>query len=189
MRIEKFAEPGEIDATELGSAIYFDLAEGADPAELIRFLNERVELPLEDCQQLVGQRNAMLEEQMHVVADALVEQRERPAELIGRLAAQGWPDALAEAFVGRVQRDLEQLAQTSAGREQLMAKARRGMWIGLAWFAGGAFATWFTGYSAEHGNGSYQLLAFGPILFGLALFGTSAVRWCRYRFSGSQTRA
>lgn len=185
MRIEKFAEPGDIDPAELASAIYFDLVEGAAPETLVRFLNERVELPLEESQSLVGQQNARLEERMHATADVLLEQRERPADVISGLIAQGWQRPLAESFVARIQADLEQLARTSAGRDQLLAKSRRGMWIGLAWFAGGALATWFTGYSAEHGNGSYQLLAWGPIAYGIALFGTSAFRWCRYRLSGS----
>ena len=61
------------------------------------------------------------------------------------------------------------------------------MLYGLLWFAGGAFATWITGYAAEQGNGSYQLLAWGPIIYGLVSFAWFAFRWGRYKFGGAPT--
>jgi hypothetical protein len=186
MRVAKFSEPGDIDPSELASAVFFDLVEGVDPEELVRFLADRVELPLAEAQTIVGRENARVQERMHWVVEQ-GEQRERPAAIANRLIEQGWPGPLARGFVERVALELETLAKSSTGREQLMGVERRRMLYGLLWFGGGVFATWITGYSAEHGDGNYQLLAWGPILFGLIQFLHAAFRWCRYKFQDGPT--
>jgi len=187
MRVDRFAEPGDIEPAELASAVFFDLGEGVDPETLVRFLGERVELPLEEAQAIVGKENGRLQDRMHWVADQLEQQRQRPPAIADTLVEQDWPAALAAAFVDRTQRELSLLAQSAAGRDQLMAKSRRGMLFGLLWFAGGAFATWISQYAVEHGFGSYLLLAWGPIIFGVVLFAHSAFRWCRHRFARTLT--
>ncbi len=69
-----------------------------------------------------------------------------------------------------------------------MAKSRRGRLFGVLWLAGGIFATWFIGHAARHGDANYRLLAWGPIIFGMVLFGHSAYRWCRYKVGGVLVR-
>jgi hypothetical protein len=187
MRVGEFAGPGDIEPAKLAAAVFFDLVDGVDPDDLVRFLVERIELPLDEAQALVGNENGRLQATMHGIADRLEERRERPEMIVADLVEQGWPAAMARPFVGRMQQELAQLARTTAGRDQLLAKARRGMQFGILWFAGGAFATWITGYAAEHGNGSYQLLAWGPIIYGMVLFGYSAFRWCRFKLAAAPT--
>jgi hypothetical protein len=179
MRLEKFVGTQELVLDELVDAVLLELAEGAEPDSLAQFLIEKVELPRDEAEAIVGWQNARLPERMHFIADRL-EQRDRPADLAGGLVDEGWPFDLARDFVARTQRGLVELARTPAGRDQLLAKSRRRMLYGIAWFSGGVFATWLTQYAAEHGNGSYVLLAWGPIIYGLVLFGYSAFQWCRY---------
>jgi hypothetical protein len=181
-RLQKFVGPDDLVIEDLIEAVFLELASGVDPTMLVRFLTEKVELPAEDAAALVGDQNARLQERMHAIADRL-EQRDRPAELAGQLIDEGWPKDLAHAFVAQTGLELKQLAKDPEGRKQLLAKTRRRMFFGLAWFGGGALATWFTHYSADHGNNQYVLLAWGPILYGIILFAHSAFQWCRYKLA------
>jgi hypothetical protein len=183
-RLQKFVGSDDLVIDELTDVVFLELAGGADPATLVWFLTEKAELPAEESAALVGNQNARLQEKMHFIADRL-EQRDRPAELAGQLIDEGWPKDLAHAFVAQTGLDLKQLAKDPEGRKQLLSKSRRRMVFGLAWFAGGALATWFTQYSADHGNNEYVLLAWGPIIYGIVLFAHSAFQWGRYKLARS----
>ena len=181
MRVTQFVGPDELDPVELGDSVHLDLAEGADPGELIRILTEQVELPPEEAQEIVGQQNAKLQEMMHYVAERL-ERSDRTIDIIDGLVELNWPRTLAREFVARVQQELGHLARTDEGRGQLLAASRRRMLFGLAWFGGGIFVTWFTQYSAETRGGGYAVIAWGAILYGFALFCMGAYRWIRHKF-------
>ena len=180
MRIAKFIAPEDIDPAELVNAAYFDLAEGVDPAELLRILVEKVELPPAEAQHVVGQQNGRLQELMLAIAERL-ERQTRPNDIVGELIDRDWPRSLATDFVTRIQKDLAGLAQTAAGREQLLAASRRRMLHGLAWFGGGILVTWVTQHEAEVRGGGSVLIAWGAILYGLALLMLGAYHWLRYK--------
>ncbi len=181
-RLDKFVGSDDLVIEELVESVFLELVSGANPETLVKFLTESVELPVDESAAIVGEQNARLQDRMHHIADRL-EQRDRPESLAGQLVDDGWPGDLAREFVARMGLELKQLANNPEGREQLLAKSRRRMLYGVAWFAGGAFATWFTQYSADHGNNQYVLLAWGPILYGLILFAHSAFQWGRYKLA------
>jgi hypothetical protein len=183
MGLERFFGAQDIDLPQLRHAVHLELAAGGDPQPLADELVVKLDLPREEAEAIVGGENARLQESMHRVADRL-EMRDRPEDLARQLGDDGWPEELARGFVARIQQDLKSLAKDPAGNEQLLAKARRRMGFGVLWFAGGAFATWFSQYSAEHGGSNqYVLLAWGPIIYGLVLFGHAAFQWTRYKLT------
>jgi hypothetical protein len=184
MRVEQFAGPGDIELAELASAVFFDLVEGADPGELVRFLTDKVELPPAEATEIVGQENAKLQELMLQVAERL-ERNARPVDIAGDLVDRDWSRVLANSFVTRMQQDLGRLAQTAAGRDQLLAASRRRMLFGLLWFGGGVLVTWFTQYAAQEHGGGHALIAWGAVVYGLALLGMGAYQWFRRRGGGS----
>jgi hypothetical protein len=188
MGLEKFIGTQELDLHELASAVFLELAAGAEPQALADNLVVKIDVPREDAEVIVGNQNARLQETMHHIADRL-EMRDRPKDLESQLVEDGWPNELAASFVSKIARDLQGLAKDPDGNARLLAKSRRRMLFGILWFAGGSLVTWFTQYSAEHGGGnSYALLAWGPILYGLVLFFHAAVQWSRYKLIRVDTR-
>ena len=187
MGLESFIGTQDLDVNELESAVFLELAAGAEPQALADNLVVKIDVPREAAEAIVGNQNARLQETMHHIADRL-EMRDRPKDLESQLVDDGWPDELAKSFVAKIAQDLQGLAKDPGGNSQLLAKSRRRMLFGILWFAGGLFATWVTQYSAEHGGGnSYTLLAWGPILYGLVLFGHAALQWCRYKITRVDT--
>jgi hypothetical protein len=180
MRVEQFAAPGDIEPAALVDAAFFDLAEGAEPAALVRCLIERVDLPPAEAQDIVGQQNGRLQALMLSIAERLESQHE-VGDIVDDLVGRDWPGPLALGFVARVRDELRKLAQTAAGRDQLMAAARRRMLFGFALFGGGLAVSWFTQYEAARNGGGYAVIAWGAVLYGIALFGIGAYRWLRYR--------
>jgi len=186
MRLEKFVDSGDIHPAELGSAIFFDLAEGAEPEDLVRFLTGPVGLSEEESRLNVGSQNARLEETLHRLARG-IEDGKDSRSLSNMLVEADWPRALADAVVARTRRELGTLAKTHDGRDQLLAASRRRMYAGIAWNLVGlgvAFAMWL---GSRQGETEYVpgllgiAIVLGPIFVGIAQFIRGVVLWFGYK--------
>ncbi len=186
MRLTRFVGSGDIDPEELTGAVFAELIDGADPGDLVRFLTRDVELPRDEAEELVGQLNARLQDTMQYVAGRL-DERERPAELIDGLVADGWSKEQAARFVEHTRQELTRLSTSAEGLDQLLARSRRRMIAGIIWFAAGLAITAFTQFDAESRGGGYALVAYGPIIYGAILFCHSAWRWSRHKYRRSRT--